>query len=104
MSKFKKGLVNEVKAEKVFEKKQDDLKEKYNLDVEDNVVVVEKTNAYKFTVKMLAGAIKALATICLLTLATVGLITLIYPVSRNSFVDVMNDIYSQLAFYLPFLK
>ena len=104
MSKFKKGLVGEVKAEKEFEKKQDNLKEKYNLDIAEGVVVVEKTNAYKFTMKMLVSGVKALATICLLTLATAGLITLIYPSSRSAFLDVMNDIYYQLSTYLPFLK
>ena len=104
MSKYKKGLVGEIKAEKAFEKKQEDLKEKYNLDVEKGVVVVEKTNAYKFTIKILIGFLKMIATICLLTLASIGLITLIYPETRQAFTNVMNDIIYQLSVYMPFLK
>lgn len=104
MSKFKKGLVSDIKEEKAFEKKQEDLKEKYNLDVAEGVVVVEKTNAYKFTIKAISILIRTVATICLLTLASIGLITLIYPESRQAFTNVMNDIYYQLSVYLPFLK
>ena len=104
MNKFKKGLVKDIQKEKEFEKEQQNLKEKYSLDVSDDVVVVEKTNAYKFTVKMLVNAVKALATICLLVLATIGLITLIYPNSRNAFFDIMSSIYRELSTYLPFLR
>ena len=49
--KYKKGLVNEVKADIAYEKEQEKLKEKYNLD--EDVVVVEKSNAYKFTVTVM---------------------------------------------------
>lgn len=104
MNKFKKGLVKDIQKEKEFEKEQQNLKEKYSLDVSDDVVVVEKTNAYKFTVKMLVNAVKALATICLLVLATIGLITLIYPNSRNAFFYIMSSIYRELSTYLPFLR
>lgn len=104
MNKFKKGLVKDIQKEKEFEKEQQNLKEKYSLDVSDDVVVVEKTNAYKFTVKMLVNAFKALATICLLVMATIGLITLIYPNSRNAFFDIMSSIYRELSTYLPFLR
>lgn len=104
MNKFKKGLVKDIQKEKEFEKEQQNLKEKYSLDVSDDVVVIEKTNAYKFTVKMLVNAVKALATICLLVLATIGLITLIYPNSRNAFFDIMSSIYRELSTYLPFLR
>lgn len=54
--KYKKGLVNEVKADIAYEKEQEKLKEKYNLD--EDVVVVEKSNAYKFTVTVLINVIK----------------------------------------------
>lgn len=104
MNKFKKGLVKDIQKEKEFEKEQQNLKEKYSLDVSDDVVVIEKTNAYKFTVKMLVNTVKTLATICLLILATVGLITLIYPNSRNAFFDIMSNIYRELSTYLPFLR
>ena len=103
VSKYKKGLVGEIKAEKKFEKKQSELKEKYNLDVPNDIVVVEKTNAYKFTVNTLAAIIKKAATICLLILAAMGLMTLIYPDVRKAFVEVVNELINQLSAYLPFL-
>ena len=102
--KYKKGLVSEIKAEKEFEKKQENLKDKYNINDEDKkIVVVEKSNTYKFTVKMLVLLVKTIATILLLFLAAVGLITLIYPESRESFISVIQQVYYQLSLYLPFL-
>ena len=56
---------------------------KYNLD--EDVVVVEKSNAYKFTVTVLINVIKTLATIIILILAAIGLITLIYPTTKKPF-------------------
>lgn len=103
-NKYKKGLVQEIKEEKAYEKEQIDLKEKYNLNVESDVVVVEKSNAYKFTITMLIRLLKLIASLCLLTLATIGLLTLIYPESRDAFVNTMNEIYYQLSVYLPFLQ
>lgn len=104
MNKYKKGLVGEIKEEIKFEKEQEDLKGKYNLDVPKDVVIVEKSNVYKFTVKMLVMFVKSMATICLLVLASVGIITLIYPESRVAYTNVMSEILKQLSVYLPFLK
>lgn len=104
MSQFKKGLVGEIKEEIKFEKEQEDLKEKYKLDVPNDVVVVEKSNVYKFTVKMFVTLVKTIATICLLVLASIGIITLIYPESRAAYTNVMNEILQQLSVYLPFIK
>lgn len=104
MNKYKKGLVGEIKEEIKFEKEQEDLKGKYNLDVPKDVVIVEKSNVYKFTVKMLVMFVKSMATICLLVLASVGIITLIYPESRVAYTNVMSEILQQLSVYIPFLK
>lgn len=104
MNQYKKGLVGEIKEEIKFEKEQEDLKEKYNLDTSKDVVVVEKSNVYKFTVKMLITLIKSIATIFILILASIGIITLIYPESRDAYTNVMNDILQQLSVYLPFIN
>lgn len=96
--KYKKGLVNEVKADIAYEKEQEKLKEKYNLD--EDVVVVEKSNAYKFTITVLINVIKTLATIIILILAAIGLITLIYPTTREAVLQVLYSIKDQAVMYL----
>ena len=93
--KYKKGLVNEVKADIAYEKEQEKLKEKYNLD--EDVVVVEKSNAYKFTVTVLINVIKTLATIIILILAAIGLI---YPTTREAVLQVLYSIKDQAVMYL----
>lgn len=71
---------------------------KYNLD--EDVVVVEKSNAYKFTVTVLINVIKTLATIIILILAAIGLITLIYPTTREAVLQVLYSIKDQAVMYL----
>lgn len=98
MSRFKKGLVEEVKKEKAFEADQTRLKDKYN--IKEDVVVVEKNNVYKFTVKVVIGTIKTIATITLLVLATIGLLTLVYPETRNVFLEVLQQLYKQFISFI----
>ncbi len=83
MPKFQKKLVGDIREEHAFQQQQQELKEKY--DIEKDVVVVEKTNAWKFTITMIVRLIKLLATMAILCLAVVGLYTLIYPEIREVF-------------------
>ena len=64
MAKFKTSLVSKKKRQE----EQQKLKDKHNIK-DNNVVVVEKANMTKFTVKMLIRFVKLTATICLLILA-----------------------------------
>lgn len=100
MSKFKKSMVGEINKEKQFEKQQEVLKDKYNIDKAEDVVIVEKSNTFKFTVTMLRNLIRVIATILLFTFATIGLITLVYPLSRDAFFEVINEIYTQFVSYV----
>lgn len=104
VSKFKRGIVSEIKQEQSVAKQQEGLRRKYNLDTPENVVIVEKTNAYKFTLKAIQGIIKTAATVCLLLLATIGLMVLIYPSTREAFWNVIREVLQELSIYVPFLK
>lgn len=95
MGKIKKGLVENVKKEIEFKEDQKKLKKIYSISDQNNVVVVEKTNAYKFTVKTIISIIKTGATVVLLTLAVIGLTTLIYPTIRHEFFMIGQNIYEQ---------
>lgn len=96
-NRFKKSIVGDIKQEIEFKGEQEKLKDKYNIESDDsNVVVVEKTNAYKFTVNMAVSLVKLAATVVLLALAVVGLLTLVYPSIRNEFLQIMAQILLQL--------
>ena len=82
MSRF--NLSERIKKENAKEKEQIRLKKKHQID-QENVVVVEKSNTYKFTIKTIIAFIKLIATVTLLILAVIGLTTLVYPTLRQEF-------------------
>ena len=70
MSRF--NLSERIKKENAKEKEQIRLKKKHQID-QENVVVVEKSNTYKFTIKTIIAFIKLIATVTLLILAVIGI-------------------------------
>ena len=74
MSRF--NLSERIKKENAKEKEQIRLKKKHQIN-QENVVVVEKSNTYKFTIKTIIAFIKLIATVTLLILAVIGLTTLV---------------------------
>lgn len=98
MSKFNTTLVKEVKEEEAFNSKQSKLKEKYNV-ADKDVIVVEKNNLIKFFVKTIGVIIRILLWIIFLSLASVGIIALVYPVPRKEVVNVFFEALMQLRMF-----
>ncbi|MEF9839454.1 MAG: hypothetical protein RR869_08690 [Lachnospiraceae bacterium] len=94
MKKFKKGFVTGIKKEE--EKKQEQIKlhKKHHI-VDDGVLVVEKDNMTKFTIRSLVGLVRLVATIILCLLAAIGLLTMIYPEVRSEFLAIGLQIYTE---------
>ncbi|MDY2960024.1 MAG: hypothetical protein SOR72_04415 [Hornefia sp.] len=80
-----------VSEQKEFEKNQEKLHEKYE-DIEDEKVIVETSNSYKFTVNLIKNITKGIAGIMSIILSTIGILTLIYPNIRYEFFKVLNQI------------
>ena len=102
MAKFKKTIVPDIQAKHEFEREQEELKQKHQL--ETDKIIIEKNNMVKFTVNTVKDGIRLLATILVFVLAAIGLIGLIYPEPRQELWEVGKDIYLQLKMYLPFLS
>lgn len=79
--KFKNQLVEQMKQEEREKEHQESLKERY--DIEEDVVVVEKTNTIKFLLKTMIGGVRLIIAILVFILALIGLTALIYPDSRS---------------------
>ena len=79
--KFKNQLVEQMKQEEREKEHQESLKERY--DIEEDVVVVEKTNTIKFLLKTMLGGARLIIAIVVFILALIGLTALIYPDSRS---------------------
>jgi hypothetical protein len=78
--KFKKKLVGEAKNVKQNDKNQCQLHQKYHVD--NDVMIVEKTNTIKFILKIFLNLLHLAATICIFFLSLVGIIALLLPESR----------------------
>lgn len=64
---------------------------------DENVIVVEKSNMIKFSIRSIGVVIRAGATMVLLCLAAIGLLCLIYPETRLPLQDVIVQIFNQLT-------
>lgn len=98
MAKYKRGLVEDVKNELADKNRQEILHQKYSVD--ENMVVVEKSNMVKFFIRSLGIGIHVLATIILLVLAAIGLLALLYPDTRNGLYQIYQQIIDQLKSFL----
>lgn len=93
MGKFKAG-VTRYEEEFAEKERQRVLHEKHN--ISEEILIVEKSNIFKFLVRVLIGGLKLCATISIICLASVGLIGLIYPETREAYVAIYEQIMSQL--------
>lgn len=98
MSKFKTGLVEEIKKEKEEGERQEFLHRKYRNRVKDGkeVVIVEKNNMVKFFARMFVGMIRTVCRAVILVLAAIGLAALVYPEIRRQFLLVLVQVFGQL--------
>lgn len=101
MGNIKRGFVQEMRLKEEERVKQEELREKYHLQNKD-IIVVEKSNTYKFTIKTLAAFIKSIASLVLIVLAMVGIAALIYPSIRIPFFNVLSQTIQQVQFLIGF--
>lgn len=94
-----KKLVAEIKEEIQFEENQKKLKEKHHIE-DPNVVVIEKNNFIKFFIQTGARILRMTATIVLLFLSVIGLVTLVYPSLRSDLLLIVKDVQKQLIYLL----
>lgn len=100
MGKIKTGLLQEYRQKTKTAQEQTALKEKHGITDKD-VVVIEKSNMAKFSVKVIASVIRICATIVIFTLAVIGVVALLYPVPREELLKIWKEIAHGL---LPFLS
>lgn len=99
--KFRKAMVGQVKKEEREQKDQEKLRGRYHVEQED-VIIVEKSNMFKFITRTAAGLVKMLAGLAAFLLAVVGLAALVYPGSRNALYEQAQQVWRELLLLLPF--
>lgn len=99
MAKFNHVLVTGYRQQQEYKKKQLELKVKHHIDDPD-VVVVEKNNMAKFTIKTLISVLRTTANILLVLLAIIGVLALIYPETRAGLLEIWKDTVNNLSHLL----
>ena len=94
MGKFKETLVKAAREEMEREKKQERLRKRHH--IQENVVVVEKSNMMKFFVRSIFALIRLVASVLLCVLATVGILALLYPNVRGELFLVFLEVAGEL--------
>lgn len=84
-----------VQEEQHFREEQKQLHERHD-EVDEDTVIIETTNTVKFLLVYLRLLGKTIFGIALILLAAAGLLTLLYPESRDAFEHVMLSIRDNL--------
>ncbi len=90
-NKYKTGLVREFNETRQKIAEENRIRKKYKI-TDENVVVVEKNNIFKFIVRIVLLTVKTAAWILLILLAAIGIICLIYPETRSALFEVLTGI------------
>lgn len=97
---FQKVLQVGVDAEKTEEEKQQRLKQKFGIE-DDNVVVVERSNTFKFAIKLIAYVLRFTATVILLALALIGIAAIFYAGPRREMLILWGEVIRQIQQTIP---
>jgi len=95
-NKFKTGFVTGYKIEKEEAERQEKLRKNNGIE-DENIVVVEKSNMTKFIIKTATAIITKVAQCLIFILAIIGLMTLIYPETRDTFLLIVNNTISEIV-------
>ena len=94
MGKFQSSFMKAAREDLEREAEQKRLHEKHQ-EVSEQTVIIEKDNMIKFTIRMITKLIRLTATITILILAAIGLISMVYPQIRSVLVEVLLEILRQ---------
>lgn len=87
-NKYKTGFVREYQQVRQQKEEEERIRQKHNI-TDENIRVVEKSNTLKFIIRILIMTVKTAAWIILIVLAAVGIISLIYPETRNALFTIL---------------
>lgn len=72
-------------------RKQIELKRKYNLAPDEKVVIKETSNMAKWSINLAINIFKALISVIIVLLTSIGIITLCYEKVREPFFNVLKE-------------
>ena len=94
MGGFKK-YKEAVKEEIAFNAEQERLHNKHD-QISEDTVIIEKRSTAKYVFRFIKAAVRSVFGIILIGLATIGILTLVYPETREAFLVVIQGIRNDL--------
>ena len=95
---IKNGLMKQIKEEEAQKKMQEEVRAKHHVS-DEKVLIVEKNNVFKFTVKTAVAMIRVVAGGIILILASIGLLSVLYPSTRSALITIFLQIKEQILSY-----
>lgn len=102
--KFKPVLQEKVEKKKELRKKEAELRKEFGIDGDKTVGIrtYKESNVIGLW-KILTKIIAFIATVIILILASIGLVAILHPSSRDVMLSIWNETYTQFQTFLPFL-
>lgn len=101
---IKIGLVKGIREEHEKSIEQQDLKEKYEIE-DENVLIVEKPNWFKFFIRtflqIFGTTFRLVFRIILVTLAIIGSVALVYPAPRMELWSIGSNALTEILHLIP---
>lgn len=94
MGKYEKAA-RTIREKQDFQKEQQRLHAKYE-DESAQVVIKETSNMAKFTVKTLSSLLRILTGVLLLCLSAIGILSLVYPQTREPLLVTLHGIFQEI--------
>lgn len=99
---FQTILEEKIQEEKEANVRQEKLKKKFGISGK-KVVVVEKDNTFKFTIKIFASVVRLAASIIILGLAFIGIIAIFYAEPRRELWLILERTITEINQMIPIL-
>lgn len=80
--------------------RQAELKTSLNLNPDEDVIIIEKSNTIKFLIKAAASCVRLVASIVIILLTFIGLLALIYPGPRHELVNILIEVWVEFQMLL----
>ena len=99
-TKFKTSLVTRIKEDAAEEREQDKLREKFGIEKNKEVVLVPVKNLFESLIDKVIGAVKVFLIFLLLVMAAIGVLSLLYPETREILFQTFQGWQQEINMYL----
>lgn len=103
-AKLKTSLVKKIKEEQAWEKSQNQLRKKYKIEDNKNVILIPVKSIFANVIEFFIRAIKLCLIILILILAAIGMLSALYPDTRAILFENFQGWQQELNTYIGYIQ